>query len=167
MKKLSLFLLILLCSVNIFSTPIVSGLGFFYKTPYEEALKQLEDEGFKIKKIENIKDESRDIMNVYLHPFVFNNISFLSGKLEFHKDIDCKYKFCIASCTPNLPKEIDKIMGYVWKLYDTYEDKYLGNGKRSFSGDNMGHIFLLGDDVLGTNPKNVQIVYIPQSPMAL
>ena len=76
MKKLLLFLLILLCSVNVFSDPIVSGLGVFYKTPYEEALTQLKKEGFEIDEIKNFKDESKDEIMISTVPFTFENMNF-------------------------------------------------------------------------------------------
>ncbi len=113
MKKLSLFLLILLCSVNVFSIQVVSGLGIFYKTPYEEALKQLKDEGFEIEKIENKKDESQDVIYVYLRPFVYREIPFSYGALTFMKGDEGRYKFClaVAGVSPNEVIE-DKIIAY-------------------------------------------------------
>lgn len=135
--------------------PIVSGLGIFYKTPYEEALKQLKEEGFEIEKTENKKDESQDVIYVFLRPFIYREIPFSYGALTFAKGDDGRYKFClaVASCA-NLNKEImDKIIAYgnllnvmygptTWydsffelaeKSYDKKEDVYFfGNNYKSY-----------------------------------
>lgn len=146
MKKLSLFLLILLCSVDVFSeNPIVSGLGIFYKTPYEEALKQLKEEGFEIEKTENKKDESQDVIYVFLRPFIYREIPFSYGALTFAKGDDGRYKFflAVAGCT-NLNEEImDKIIAYgnlLNVMYSsTWSDSFFEMGKKIYDKKNYAY----------------------------
>lgn len=151
MKKLSLFLLILLCSVNVFSIQVVSGLGIFYKTPYEEALKQLKEEGFEIEKTENIKDESQDVICVHLRPFVYREIPFSYGKLTFAKGDDGRYKFLMADAGCANPNEVtrDKIIAYGDLLKGMYKSlqwskKFFENAEES--SDKKSNAFFCGDN---------------------
>ena len=146
MKKLSLFLLILLCSVNVFSIQVVSGLGIFYKTPYEEALKQLKEEGFEIEKTENIKDESQDVICVHLRPFVYREIPFSYGKLTFAKGDDGRYKFLMAEVGCETPNEVtmDKIIAYgnlLAKMYKTvnWDKDFFERVKKSYDKKGVAH----------------------------
>lgn len=138
MKKLSLFLLILLCSVNVFSDPIVSGLGVFYKTPYEEALTQLKKEGFEVNETKNFKDESKDEIMISTAPFTLENMNFNQGAFTFKKDSDGVYKFTTAMAI-----SFDLNSPYYEQYYQKLSTKYRKiklSDADCFLGDNSGKI---------------------------
>lgn len=159
MKKLSLFLLILLCSVYVFSDPIVSGLGVFYKTPYEEALTQLKKEGFEVEKTVNQKDESKDEIIIITAPFTFENIKFDVGSFSFTKDNDGVYKFTMAlAITSDLNSPYYE--QYYQKLSTKYEKVRLSDSLVGFSGDNSGTIlFAIAESGLAIicKPKEISL----------
>lgn len=142
MKKLSLFLLILLYSVNVFSTPIISGLGIIYKTPYEEVLKQLKEEGIEIEKTtKEVRGEGYQKLFVTLRPFVYRGISFSYGILQFIKDNDRIYKFITAEgrCGKTDETSLNNLQIYLDELCSSHRASRNSDGNgATYSGSTLG-----------------------------
>ena len=167
MKKILIFSIIFaIIQPLIIAEPIISGFGIFYKTPYEEGLKQIRDDGFKITEETVRRDTNTDRKMIKVGPFEYDGIPYLNGTFSFDRDIDGKYYFSLAEGVADLNK-IEKDTDYAAqymvflkmcnKMYSVSTEKHDDVSLVGYRGDNDGYILLVFSD-------HLLIIYSPKRP---
>lgn len=143
--------------INIYAEPIISGFGIFYKTPYEEGLRQIKADGFKISEETIRKDTNTDRKVIKVDSFEYDGIPYLNGTFSFDRHSDGKYYFSLAEGTADLNK-IEKDVDYAAKYkvflkmcnekYYSSTEQYDDVSLLGYRGDNGGYILLAFSDHL-------------------
>lgn len=165
-KKLLLFIISIIISYSNFAEPIISGFGLFYKTSYEEGLKQLKSDGFTIIEETVRRDTNTDRKIIKVSSFEYDGIPYLNGTFSFDRNIDGKYYFTVAEGTADLYK-IEKDIEYTAKYnvflricnkkYSVSTENYDDVSLIGYKGDNGGYILLAFSD-------HLLIIYSPKEP---
>ena len=167
MKKKSILLIIFILIVNsCFAESIISGFGIFYKTKYEEGLKQLKADGFKITEETVRRDTNTDRKVIKVGAFEYDGIPYLNGTFSFDRNIDGKYYFSLAEGVADLNK-IEKDVNYKAqysvflkqcnKKYSVSTEEHDDVSLVGYKGDNGGYILLVFSD-------HLLIMYCPKEP---
>lgn len=166
-KKILISIICIFLSIEIFSESIISGFGIFYKTPYEEGLKQIEEDGLIILKQTNRRDSNTDRKIIEVDSFEYEYLPYKSGTFCFDRDIDGKYYFTIAEGDVDTDK-IDSDLEYASKFhlfleeskrkYILEQEDYSDMQLIGFKGDNEGYILL-------SITEKLHIMYFPKAPL--
>lgn len=166
MRKLLITFLLLFLPISVFSESIISGFGIFYHLPYDEAVIQIQKDGFKISEKSDFRDTNTDRKIIRVDSFEYDNITYLNGTFSFDRDIDGKYYFTIAEGDVDTDK-IDNDLDYAAKFsvfLDSCRKKYIMQTDETeysqligFKGDNGGYIIL-------SVSEKLHIAYFPKAP---
>ena len=168
MKKIitTLFSIFFISSF-IFSEPIISGFGLFYKTEYSEGLKQIKEDGFTVTEESVFKDTNTDRKLIRVDSFEYDGLPYKNGTFCFDRSIDGKYYFTLSEGDVDTEK-IDSDLDYAAKFSvflqtcnqkynmttETYDDVQL----IGYKGNNGGYILLAVSEKL-------HIMYSPKAPL--
>ena len=165
-RLIFLFTISIMISYLNFAEPIISGFGLFYKTSYEEGLKQLKSDGFTIIEETVRRDTNTDRKIIKVSSFEYEGIPYLTGTFSFDRNTDGKYYFTLAEGIADLDK-IEKDIEYTAKYnvflkmcnkkYSVSEENYDDLSLIGFKGDNGGYILIAFSD-------HLLIIYSPKEP---
>lgn len=168
MKKIitTLFSIFFISSF-IFSEPIISGFGLFYKTEYTDGLKQIKKDNFKIIEESVFKDTNTDRKIIKVDSFEYDGLPYKNGTFNFDRSIDGKYYFSLSEGDVDTDK-IDNDLDYAAKFsvfLQTCNKKYFMTTEDyddvhliGYKGSNGGYILLAVSEKL-------HIIYSPKAPL--
>ena len=166
LKKHTVIISLLFFNFFVFSESIISGFGIFYHLPYDEALVQIEKDGFVITEKTDFRDTNTDRKIIRVDSFEYDYLPYKNGTFCFDRDIDGKYYFTISEGDVDTDK-IDNDMEYAAKFslfLEQCKKKYIMQLDETeysqlvgFRGDNGGYIIL-------SISEKLHIAYFPKSP---
>lgn len=167
LKKSATFFMQFFIFSMVFSESIISGFGIFYHLPYDEALNQIQKDGFVISEKKDFRDTNTDRKLIRVKSFDYDGLPYKNGTFSFDRDIDGKYYFTIAEGDVDTDK-IDTDLEYTAKFsvflqrcqatytMETGETEY--SQLIGFRGNNGGVIIL-------SVSENLHIAYFPKAPL--
>lgn len=166
MKSRFFIIFFILLFSPIYAESIISGFGIFYHLPYEEALKQIEADGFIISEKTEYRDTNTDRKIIKVKSFDYDDMPYKYGSFCFDRDIDGKYYFSLSEGDIDTDK-IDNNLEYAAKFSVFLQEcnrKYIMSTEQyddvqlvGYKGNNGGYILLAISDKL-------HIIYSPKAP---
>ena len=165
MKRYTIILLLLFFPTIVFSESIISGFGIFYHLPYNDAVLQIEKDGFVIIEKTDYRDTNTDRKVVKVASFEYDNLPYKNGTFCFDRDIDGKYYFSLSEGDIDTDL-IDNNLEYAAKFSVFLQEcnkKYIMSKEQyddvqlvGYKGNNGGYILLAISDKL-------HIIYSPKA----
>ena len=166
LKPLIVFIFLFTNIMFLNAEPIISGFGIFYHLPYNDALSQIEKDGFTITEKTDYRDTNTDRKIIKVDSFEYDNLPYKNGTFSFDRDADGKYYFSLSEGDIDTDK-IDNNLEYAAKfsvflqecnkMYIMNTEQYDDVQLIGYKGTNGGYILLAVSDKL-------HIIYSPKAP---